>query len=63
MYARIENTPVATQIRYKESKDNNVGAVTLTNSAFNDIERCHKASTEIMINTAATKINGEKIVL
>ena len=63
MYARIENTPVVIQIRYKESKDSNVGAATLKNSALSDIERCHKASTKIIINTAAIKINGEKIVL
>ena len=59
----MEKTAVALHIRYIESKDTNVGAVTVTNKALRDIERCHKASTEIIINTAAIKINGEKIVL
>ena len=59
----MEKTAVALHIRYIESKDNNVGAVTATNKALRDIERCHKASIEIIINTAAIKINGEKIVL
>ena len=63
MYARMENTAVVLHIRYKASKDKNVGAVTVTNNPLRDIERCHKASTEIIINTAAIKINGEKIVL
>ena len=63
MYARMENTVVVLHIRYKEIKDNIVGAVTAKNNVLRDIERCHKASTEIIINTAAIKINGEKIVL
>ena len=50
-------------MRYKDSRDSIVGAKMLISNAFKGIERCHNASTEIIINAAAIRINGAKIVL
>ena len=63
MNARIEKIPVNLQTIYIESKDRSVGVTVVIKNALKGIERCHNASIEIIINTAAIKINGEKIVL
>ena len=63
MYARMEKMFVACHIKYKDIRDSIVGANTAISNALKGIERCHNASTEIIINTAAIKINGAKIVL
>ena len=61
MYASKEKTEANAQIRYIETKDRNVGIAMVINNDLRDIERCHSASTEIIINTAAININGAKI--
>ena len=63
MYARMENMFVACHIKNKDIKDSVVGANIAISNALKGIDRCHNASTEIIINTAAIKINGAKIVL
>ena len=63
MYARAEKIFVTCHIRYKDSRDSIVGTDMVIINALKGIERCHKASTEIIINAAAIRINGAKIVL
>ena len=63
MNARIEKIPVNLQTIYIESKDRRVGGTVVMNNVLKGIERCHNASIEVIINAAAIKINGEKIVL
>ena len=40
-----------------------IGVAVVIKSFLKGIDRCHNASTEIMINIAAIRINGAKIVL
>ena len=46
-----------------DARDSMIGVAVVKKSALKDIDLCHNASTEIMINIAAIRINGAKIVL
>jgi hypothetical protein len=44
-------------------RDSVTGTAIAVKNLLKGIDRCHNASTEIMINIAAIRINGAKIVL
>jgi hypothetical protein len=46
-----------------DKRDRMIGGAIVKKSVLKGIDLCHKASTEIIINIAAIRINGAKIVL
>ena len=63
MYDRIEKIAVTFKTIYTHSRDKIIGTVMFMHRALIVIDRCHKASIEAIMNIAAIRINGAKIVL